>query len=419
MRVLVFICLQITFLSLTLAQGDANCTKAQNFFESFVGDCKSSISAQNCVHLDVTDSYDFEGKEFLFKWEMGDGTALDGMEINHCYQLPGNYKASLTLIDPVTKTVLKEEAEVDITIKGEFELVMNTVDTSEVGKQVEFNYELKYPESLYQVQDVYWHFGDGTFSCEKVPRHTYSSAGSFKTNLLVTLSSGSHTEVLCMSDTLHIKLSDPSEGILSKLFDGTKMESRFLADEVHYKILTKQSDKYSEVVDHDSLSGGLTYKLLAYRGDLIFSSEEIITSDTSDVANAINNYARSLAEAVPLKFKSLFFELDESDLSKKNKKILRQNIELLEEFPMIQLLIGVYTTSTGSISKGVELSVARGNLIKDYLIENGISPNRINVADPTDNRSLINSCVTGGSCEYVDPKMDRRVDFKILSELIK
>lgn len=419
MRVLIFTCLKITFLTFTLAQGEVNCTLAQNFFESFVGECKSSISTQNCVHLDVTDSYDFEGKEFLFKWEMGDGNSLDGMEVNHCYELPGNYTATLTLFDPVTKALLKEEAKVNITIKGEFELTINSAGTLEVGKQVTFNYELKFPESLYQVENVYWYFGDGTFSCEKEPAHTYSSVGSFKTNLLITLSSGSNTEVLCISDTFQVKLSDPSEGILSQLFDATKMESRFLADEVHYKIITKQSNRFIEIVDHDSLPGGLTYKLLAYRGDLLFSSEEIVTSDTADVANTINNSAKSLAQTVPLKFKSLSFELDENELSKKNKKVIRHNLELLKKFPMIKLLIGVYTTSTGSITKGIELSVARGNLIKSYLIENGISPNSVFVADPNDNRSLINSCVTGDSCEYVDPKMDRRVDFKILNELIK
>lgn len=398
-----------------------NCKKAQDFFESFTGECKSSITAHNCVHLDVTDSYDFEGKEFIFQWQMGDGTNIEGMEINHCYSKPGNYTAVLSLLDPITKVIIDEEAKVDIKINGAFKLEMDVMKSSIVNKPITFDYSLSFPETSYTVDEVYWHFGDNIFSCEKNPKYTYSNPGHFKANLLMKLSSDSNSEIFCASDTIEIKMADPSEGLLKGLFDSTKIQSRFLADDVHYKILTKQNNRFIEIKNQDSLPSGATYKLLAYRGESVFDSPEIAINagaSNGEVLSLINTYAKSLAESEPLHFNSLFFELDQDALSKKNKKSLKKNIELLKKFPMFGLAIGVYTNSKGSLVKGVKLSIQRAGLIQDYMIENGISAHRIRVMNPDNTRSLINSCVTGKNCDYADPSLDRKADFKILNDLI-
>ena len=150
-----------------------SCNEAKQFYENFRGVCQSSISAHNCIHLDVTDSYDFEGKEFVFKWQMGDDTELEGMEVNYCYQKPGRYQAVLTLLDPLTKATIKDEATVDIIIKGEFKLSMKMPDVAEVNRSVNWDYELSYPENAYKINQVYWYLGDGQFSCESKPNHQF------------------------------------------------------------------------------------------------------------------------------------------------------------------------------------------------------------------------------------------------------
>lgn len=398
----------------------SNCREAEDFFASYNGNCKSKISAHNCVHLDVTDSYDFQGKEFLFRWQMGDGTYLEGMEINHCYNRPGYYVAVLSLLDPMTKVVIEEEAKVEIVIKGEFSLEMNVTETPEIDLPVTFDYQMTYPEESYRVDAIYWYFGDGTFSCENKPEHAYTSPGNFSTNLLVRLSSDRDAEILCTSDTLKAKMTDPSQGLLKELFNNTKIESRFLADQVHYKILAMQGDDFIEILKQDSFMGGVTYKLLVYRGDLIYESPEITTesgSSNNQVLDSINSHAKLIAQTQPQQFGSIFFELDQDDLSKKNKKTIKKNIELLKQFPMLKLAIGVYTNSKGSLEKGIRLSLQRSALIKDYMVKNDVDANRIEIRNPNDSRSLINTCTTGTACDYVDPKLDRRADFKILTNL--
>lgn len=423
MKKSIWILLNITFYALTSIGQDSSTSslQAQEFFESYVGDCKSTITANNCIHLDVTESYDFEGKEFTFLWEMGDGTELEGMEVNHCYDKPGQYIATLSLLDPMTKVTIEEEAKVDISIKGAFELRMNTIEVSEASKPVNFDYHISFPQQSYKIENIYWHFGDGTFSSEKTPQHMYEVPGLYKTDLIIKLSSGQYSEILCSSDTINIKTADPSQGLLTEIFNSTKVDSRFLADNVHYKILMKQNNTFEEVANQDSMKKGRVFKLLSYRGRLIYGSSEITTegaADNNEVMNIINTHAKSLAQSEPLNFNPVIFELDQSDLSKKNKKTIRKNIDLLIKFPMLQLAIGVYTNSKGSLAKGIDLSIQRAGLIKSYMVEQGINERRVRAMNPGNTRSLINSCVTGTSCDYADPALDRRADFKILGELI-
>lgn len=398
-----------------------NCEAAKRFFETFKGACKSAISAHNCVHLDITDSYDFEGKEFRFEWEMGDGTYLEGMEVNHCYESAGRYTAKLKLVDPVTKVSIEEEAQVTVLIKGAFSLSLDIPEQVETNKVASFANEVVFPEETYELDAYYWHFGDGTFSCSKNPSHKFTTSGNYKVDLLVKLSSEMDQEILCMNDTITVKMPDPSRGLLTDLFTKGNVESRYLNDEVHYKILSRMADEYVEMKDRTSLPGGKFYKLLAYSGSMIFEAPEISTeanASNNAVVDTLNAQAIQLAESKPLRFTSIFFELDQDNLSKKNKKIIKENIEILETLPMLKIGIGVYTNSRGSLAKGVELSMYRGNLIKDYMVENGVDSTRIVVVSPNDNRSLINSCVTGSSCDYADPALDRRADFKILNELL-
>ncbi len=410
--------LLLNTITFTFGQND-NCNEAQNFFESYRGDCKGSISAHNCIHLDVTDSYDFEGKEFHFKWDMGDGNTQEGMEIRHCYEKAGLYTASLSLVDPVSSGIIGDEAEVQVHIKGAFSLTAN-FPTAEVGQPADFSYTLTYPESTHRLENVYWYFGDDQFSCGENPTHIFDSPGKYVVRLMVSLSSEADDEVLCASDTVEVKMTDPSQGIFRETFNSIEAGSRFLAAEAQYKIIKKTGESYREITQSKELQGADGYSILAFRGNSLFASELFeIAENTTDgeLQKNININATTLAKTKPLQFNSIIFELDQNDLSKKNTKDLKQNIAILEANPLIKVAIGVYTNSKGSLEKGIKLSLTRGNLIKDYLISEGIAESRILVYNPENYRSLINSCVSGVGCENVDAALDRRADFKILNEL--
>lgn len=402
--------------SLSFSQ-EVGCEEAKTRFLEFSGKCISKIASNNCVNLDITDSYDFEGKEFVFKWDMGDGTVLEGLNINHCYNNPGLYVAKLSLEDPITKAVIQEEAEIDVIIKGSFELIMNPLEDVRTDIEENSSFTLDYPDSAYQVKYTYWDFGDGSFACEESPVHAYTRAGVYYRSMLVKLESEIDKVVLCASDSVTVKIADPTAGLLTDALNQIEMDSRFLEDKPTYFLLRKQGNAYDEVVGLDELTGGADYRILAYRGNLIYDSRDVNVPEGSDLKatqTIIGGQTELLASAEPFKLNPIFFELDQNELSKKIKKSLKDNIELLLQLPMMDVELGVYTTSGGSYTKGVALSIRRAELIRQYMIEEGLAPERIKVNNPKTTRSLINSCLTGANCDYVDETLNRRADFKLI-----
>ena len=392
------------------------CEAAKSSFLSFDGKCISKIASNSCVNLDITDSYDFEGKEFVLKWEMGDGTILEGLNINHCYANPGLYVAKLSLEDPITKAVIQEEAEIDIVIKGSFELNMRPLVNVRTDIEENASFSLDYPDSAYQIKYTHWDFGDGSFSCEESPRYSYAKTGTYYRSLLVRLESAIDQVTLCASDSITVKLADPTAGLLTDVIGQIEIDSRFLEDKPAYFLLKKNGSTYKEVEVQEELTGNATFRIITYRGNLIYDSGDIKMSEGADlkaVQSIISEKTMQLAASEPNKMNEIFFELDQNELSKKLKKSLDDNIELLLQLPMMDVELGVYTTSGGSYAKGVALSLKRAELIRQYMIEEGVVADRIKVSSPKTSRSLINSCLTGSNCDYVDESLNRRADFKL------
>ncbi len=395
---------------------EVGCEDAKSRFLDFSGDCISKIASNNCVNLDITDSYDFEGKEFVFKWDMGDGTILEGLNINHCYSNPGLYIARLSLEDPITKAVIQEEAEIDVVIKGSFELTMGPLEDVRTDIEESASFTLDYPDSAYQIKYTNWDFGDGNFSCDENPSYSYSKTGTYYRSLLVRLESSIDQVILCASDSVTVKLADPTAGMLTDAIAQIEIESRFLEDKPAYFLMKKTGDTYKEVEGQDELTGNTTYRIITYRGNLIYDSKDVTVPDGADlkaVQTIISEKTMQQAEGSPSKLQAMFFELDQNELSRKIKKTLDDNVELLQSLPMMDVEIGVYTTSGGSYNKGVALSIKRAELIKQYMVDEGIASERIKVSSPKTSRSLINSCLTGSDCDYVDESLNRRADFKL------
>ena len=406
----------IVLLSMANGQELANCEESENAFINFNQPCVGNISSNNCVNLDITDSYDFEAKEFTFIWEMGDGTLLEGLNINHCYSQPGVYKVELNLKDPITKVVIKEETDIKVVIKGSFELEMDELVDVRTDINEKFSFSIDFPDSAYQIESTYWDFGDGIFSCEKEPFHYYAQTGTYQRSLLMKLTSPIDTVVLCSTDNFEVKLSDPTAGMLVSAINEIESGSRFLEDKPRYRLMELVGITYEEVERTDELIGSVALRILTFKGNLVFDSGDIYMKggeDLKSIQNKISESTIELAGTEPQRLNPIFFELDQEELSRKIRKTLDDNIEIMKSLPMLNVGIGVFTSSGGSYNKGLALSTERAGLIKKYLVENGIEEERILVYKPNESRTLINSCITG-NCDYVDEALNRRADFKFL-----
>lgn len=123
-------------------------------------------------------------------WDFGDGSTSTEQNPCHMYTKPGQYTVSLTAsresgVGPYTHTEVKKDI-VTVCAKADFKgnprIGCNsvTVQFSDLSKGS--------PTSWY------WDFGDGEYSTEKEPLHTYKSPGIYSVQLTVKSSFNTHTE---------------------------------------------------------------------------------------------------------------------------------------------------------------------------------------------------------------------------------
>ena len=401
----------LTFLLISWLIKGQDC-QSSLFYESNPPACTDYLEGLQCIELDITDSYDFEGKELIFIWEMGDGQQKEGLQVTHCYDRGGAYQASLTLVDPLTKVEIKDELIVDVFIKGPSKLRVDSIAPLTRDEPFTPTLTLDLPDN-YTVNHYYWSLGDGRYECGQAPALTYDRDGTFQLLLNAEIVYQLDTFYLCHDREVNVGSADPSGGMLDSLFQKLTVETRFLNSPNAYQLLLKSEDEYVKANSGD-LKPNLPYILTAYRGNQFFVSDELSAPDVDELQSQISQAAKDLALSKPQVIESIIFELNESEISKRNKKELDKTIEKLKNAPFFEIMVGSFTHTGGSFERNKKLSVERSKLLADYLIEAGLDPSRVNLADPSNQRTLINTCLTGSACNYEDQSLNRRSDFKII-----
>lgn len=93
---------------------------------------------------------------------------------------------------------------------------------------------------------------------------------------------------------------------------------------------------------------------------------EVAPQPTQEVINKLNNYA-----------KTILFDSGRSSFKKETAVVLTNITAILKEYPDSNFTIEGHTDSVGSKSSNQKLSEQRANAVRDYLVENGISNDRL------------------------------------------
>lgn len=75
--------------------------------------------------------------------------------------------------------------------------------------------------------------------------------------------------------------------------------------------------------------------------------------------------------------KNILFDFDESDFKEESIFDLNELLRLLRKIPSMNIEIRGYTDNIGTTQHNIDLSIARANSVKIFLIKNGIEKNRI------------------------------------------
>jgi len=157
-----------------------------------------TISPDDKLMFDASDSKDYDGKIISFQWDFGDGTLADGKKAAHQFKKPGNYQVRL---------IVKDDSESGCSSAEE--IVMVRVNAPPVAKITVKNLEKKINEEtgniaftggahdsiIFDATESYdpnkdtltffWDFGDGTKVNGSKIIHSFKRPGKYTVKLLV------------------------------------------------------------------------------------------------------------------------------------------------------------------------------------------------------------------------------------------
>lgn len=153
--------------------------------------------------------------------------------------------------------------------------------------------------------------------------------------------------------------------------------------------------------DSISFSKGNDYHVKIYAIDNVGN-----TGDTSEfrVITAINSIA---------KLNNIYFDVNSSILRPESKVELNEFVQVLNEYPEIKVEIRAHTDCRGESVYNFSLSEMRAESVVSYLINSGISEDRLTYKGFGDT-SPVNECIKGVTCPDEKHQENRRVEFRIL-----
>ena len=85
-----------------------------------------------------------------------------------------------------------------------------------------------------------------------------------------------------------------------------------------------------------------------------------------------------------------------------------------EDYPGMVIRIESHTDSRGTLTYNDKLSIDRANSTYQYLIDNGVAPERITAHEGFGERRLTNGCDGSVNCEENKHQLNRRTEFIII-----
>ncbi len=110
----------------------------------------------------------------------------------------------------------------------------------------------------------------------------------------------------------------------------------------------------------------------------------------------------------------LYYDLDKYYLRSGDSLRLKKIVAIMKKFPGIKIEISSYTDSRATFDYNMELSKKRTMVVVKYLIDNGISIDRLKSKWYGETR-LVNGCVDGVDCTEEQHQLNRRTEFKIIN----
>jgi outer membrane protein OmpA-like peptidoglycan-associated protein/tetratricopeptide (TPR) repeat protein len=190
-----------------------------------------------------------------------------------------------------------------------------------------------------------------------------------------------------------------------------------LYDDMHKVIDTKDSDDkgyYSFTVESEK-----TFSVRAEKEDYT-TTEKTVTINADECKTQLDlalekalckvAVGDDLGKCFGIKW--IYFDLDKSDIRAEATLDLVKILDVMGQYPNMMIDIRSHTDSRASFKYNNGLSERRAKSTKDWLIKNGVNPNRL-ISKGYGETQLVNHCSDGVKCTEEEHQQNRRSEFII------
>jgi outer membrane protein OmpA-like peptidoglycan-associated protein len=110
----------------------------------------------------------------------------------------------------------------------------------------------------------------------------------------------------------------------------------------------------------------------------------------------------------------IHFDFDKATLTRVARDILDKNIKTLKQNPGVNVQIEGHTCAHGPEKYNMALGERRANAVKEYLVKDGISADRMTTISYGETRLIMPEIPTPKNKESTEAKANRRVHFEVI-----
>jgi len=199
--------------------------------------------------------------------------------------------------------------------------------------------------------------------------------------------------------------NDPIENAIVVLTDSDGKEIT--------QFITESNGYYEHLIDRDS-----NYKLEGSKEKYTNSSVNFSSFNLEDKQEIIVNLnigLKPVEDVVVLAdLNNIYFDLDKYNIRPDAAEELDKVVALMNKYPGMVIRLESHTDSRAPDQYNITLSQNRAKSTYDYIISQGVNPDRITKYEGFGETQLVNKCTNGVKCSEDEHQLNRRTEFIII-----
>lgn len=140
--------------------------------------CEPQVEEGYCFTFYDEGPFKSDSVPFLYRWNFGDGHTGDGLEVDHCFNGPGNYRVTLSVVDLVQNKELMVVADYPLELVKTRQVYITCQEAVQAGKMFMCDVLQSWlPDCT--GNEYFWDMGDGTRIKGESVQHVYDKVGQY------------------------------------------------------------------------------------------------------------------------------------------------------------------------------------------------------------------------------------------------